>query len=64
MFNMCPILQKSRTPKGRQQFPQQLPIQEPDEKFQDVSNVGYIDPNQTNSSDNPEKYRGDLSSFE
>ena len=62
MFNMYPILQKTRTAKGRQQFPQQLLIQEHDEK--DVSSVEYIDPNQTNSSDTPEKYRGDLSSFE
>lgn len=62
MFNMYPILQKTRTAKGRQQFPQQLLIQERDEK--DVSSVEYIDPNQTNSSDTPEKYRGDLSSFE
>lgn len=64
MFNMYPILQKSRTAKGRQQFPQQLLIQEPDEKIQDMSNVEYIDPNQTNSSDTPEKYRGDLSPLE
>lgn len=64
MFNMYPILQKSGTAKGRQQFPQQLLIQEPDEEIQDVSNVEYIDPNQTNSSDTPEKLRGDLSSFE
>ena len=64
MFNMYPFLQKSRTAKGRQQFPQQLLIQERDKKIQDVSNVGYIDLNQTNSSDTPEKYRGDLSSFE
>lgn len=62
MFNMYPILQKTRTAKGRQQFPQQLLIQERDEK--DVSSVEYIDPNQTNSSDTPEKYRGDLFSFE
>ena len=62
MFNMYPILQKTRTAKGRQQFPRQLLIQERDEK--DVSSVEYIDPNQTNSSDTPEKYRGDLSSFE
>ncbi|CAH3017538.1 unnamed protein product, partial [Porites evermanni] len=47
---------KTRTAKGRQQFPQQLLIQERDEK--DVSSVEYIDPNQTNSSDTPEKYRG------
>lgn len=64
MFNMYPILQKTRTAKGRQQFPQQLLIQERDEKIQDVSSVEYIDPNQTNNSNTPEKYRGDLSSFE